>query len=315
MSAFLFVTPTWDGQAWAAHMRKAMPTRSIRVWPDMGNEKDVQYVAAWLPPANVVKSLPNLKVIFSLGAGVDAILSDPSLPQDKPIVRVNDPDLTMRMSEHIVMQVLMHHRQQRRLDANQAAKIWDQFPQHAASALRVGVMGLGVLGADAAAKLSIMGFPTAGWSRTRKTIDGVQCFAGADELDQFLGRTDVLVCLLPATPETDGILDRTLINKLSRNGPFGAPILINAGRGRQQVEAEILASLDAGELYAASLDVFCKEPLPLDSAFWHHPKIILTPHTAADSDPATICKYVARQIEQFEADGSLVNMVDRTRGY
>jgi glyoxylate/hydroxypyruvate reductase len=315
MSAFLLVTPTWDGQAWASHMRKAMPTRSIRVWPDMGDVKDVHYVAAWLPPADVVKSLPNLKVIFSLGAGVDAILSDPSLPPDKPIVRVNDPDLTMRMSEHIVMQVLMHHRQQRRLDANQAAKIWDQFPQHAASALRVGVMGLGVLGADAAQKLSIMGFPTAGWSRSRKTIDGVQCFAGADELDQFLARTDVLVCLLPATQETDGILNRTLINKLSRNGPFGAPILINAGRGRQQVEADILACLDAGELYAASLDVFRKEPLPVNSAFWNHPKVILTPHTAADSDPATICKYVARQIEQFEADGSLVNLVDRKLGY
>jgi glyoxylate/hydroxypyruvate reductase len=315
MSAFLFVTPTWDGQAWASHMRQAMPTRSIRVWPDMGHVEDVQYVAAWLPPADVVKSLPNLKVIFSLGAGVDAILSDPSLPQDKPIVRVNDPDLTMRMSEHIVLQVLMHHRQQRRLDANQVAKVWDQFPQHAASALRVGVMGLGVLGADAARKLSIMGFPTAGWSRTRKAIDGVQCYAGADELDPFLAGTDVLVCLLPATAETDGILNRVLINKLSRSGPFGAPILINAGRGRQQVEADILACLDAGELYAASLDVFRKEPLPLDSAFWNHPKVILTPHTAADSDPATICKYVARQIEQFEADGSLVNLVDRTRGY
>jgi glyoxylate/hydroxypyruvate reductase len=315
MSAFLFVTPTWDGQAWANHMRKAMPTRSIRVWPDMGHVDDVHYVAAWLPPANVVKSLPNLKVIFSLGAGVDAILSDPSLPQDKPIVRVNDPDLTMRMSEHVVLQVLMHHRQQRRLDANQQNKVWDQFPQHAASALRVGVMGLGVLGAEAARKLSVMGFATAGWSRTRKSIDAVECFAGAGELDGFLARTDVLVCLLPATPETNGILNRSLFRKLSRSGPFGAPVLINAGRGRQQVDADILAALDAGELYGASLDVFRKEPLPADSAFWSHPKVILTPHSAADSDPATICNYVAAQIERFEMDGSLQNLVDRGRGY
>jgi glyoxylate/hydroxypyruvate reductase len=315
MSAFLFVTPTWDGQAWAAHMRNAMPTRSIRVWPDMGNVDDMHYVAAWLPPANVVKSLPNLKVIFSLGAGVDAILSDPSLPQDKPIVRVNDPDLTMRMSEHVVMQVLMHHRQQRRLDANQHHKIWDQFPQHAASALRVGVMGLGVLGTDAAHKLSIMGFPTAGWSRTRKAIDGLECFAGAGELDAFLARTDVLVCLLPATTETDGILNRALIRKLARNGPFGAPVLINAGRGRQQVDADIVAALDAGELHAASLDVFRKEPLPADSRFWSHPNVILTPHSAADSDPATICSYVATQIARFETDGSLQNLVERGRGY
>jgi glyoxylate/hydroxypyruvate reductase len=315
MTAFLFVTPTWDGQAWAAHMRKAMPIRAVRVWPDMGNVEDVQYVAAWLPPANVVKSLPNLKVIFSLGAGVDAILSDPSLPRDKPIVRVNDPDLTMRMSEHVVMQVLMHHRQQRRLDANQHNRIWDPFPQHPASALRVGVMGLGVLGADAALKLGIMGFPTAGWSRTRKSIDGIECFAGQGELDKFLARTDVLVCLLPATAETDSIINRELIRKLSRNGPFGAPVLINAGRGRQQVEEDVLAALDTGELHAASLDVFRKEPLPVDNRFWSHPKVILTPHTAADSDPATICNYVAAQIARFEADGSLQNLVDRARGY
>jgi glyoxylate/hydroxypyruvate reductase len=315
MSTFLFVTPTWDGQAWAQHMQGAMPQRTMRVWPDMGDVADVHYVAAWLPPANVLRSLPNLKVIFSLGAGVDAILSDPTLPENTPIVRVNDPDLTMRMSEHIVLQVLMHHRQQRRLDANQKAKIWDNFPQHAASALRVGVMGLGVLGADAARKLSVMGFPTAGWSRTRKTVEGVHCYAGATELDAFLARTDVLISLLPATLETDGILNRGLFQKLARSGPFGAPILINAGRGRQQVEADIVAALDAGELYAASLDVFQKEPLAPSSPFWSHGKVILTPHSAADSDTATICAYVAQQIERFERGGDLQNVVDRRQGY
>jgi glyoxylate/hydroxypyruvate reductase len=315
MTAFLFVTPTWDGQSWATHMRKALPLHDVRVWPDMGNVEDVYYVAAWLPPANVVKSLPNLKVIFSLGAGVDAILSDPSLPQDKPIVRVNDPDLTMRMSEHIVMQVLMHHRQQLRLNANQQAKVWDCFPQHAASSLRVGVMGLGVLGADAARKLAVIGFPTAGWSRTRKHVEGVESFSGAGELDAFLARTDVLVCLLPATAETDGILNAALIRKLSRSGPFGAPVVINAGRGRQQIEDDILAALESGALHGASLDVFRKEPLRPDSPFWHHPKVILSPHSAADSDPATICHYVAHQIGRFERDGKLENLVDRGRGY
>jgi glyoxylate/hydroxypyruvate reductase len=315
MSAFLFVTPTWDGEAWAGHMRKAMPQRSVQVWPNAGNLAEVHYVAAWLPPTNIVKSLPNLKVIFSLGAGVDAILSDPSLPPDKPIVRVNDPDLTMRMTEHVVLQVLLHHRQQRRLDANQNNKIWDQFPQHAASALRVGVLGLGVLGSDAAAKLSAMGFPTAGWSRSRKTVPGVECFAGDAELDGFLARTDVLVCLLPATAETEGMINGPFIQKLSREGPFGAPVLINAGRGRQQVEADILAALDRGELHAASLDVFRQEPLPQSSPFWTHPQVFLTPHSAADSDPATICAYVARQIERYESDGTLENLVDRQRGY
>jgi glyoxylate/hydroxypyruvate reductase len=315
MSAFLFVTPTWDGNDWADRMRESMSGRSVRVWPDMGDVSDVSYAAAWLPPANVLKDLPNLKVIFSLGAGVDAILSDPTLPRDVPIVRVNDPDLTMRMSEHVLMHVLMHHRQQRRIENNQRSRIWDGFPTHAASALRVGVMGLGILGQDAARKIAMMGFPTAGWSRTRKTIASVECFAGEAEIDAFLARTDVLICLLPATAETDGILNLALFRKLSHRGPFGAPIIINAGRGRQQVEGDILAALDSGELFGASLDVFRKEPLPEDSAFWSHPKVMLTPHSAADSDPSTICNYVARQIERYEKVGHLENLVDLKRGY
>jgi glyoxylate/hydroxypyruvate reductase len=315
VSAFLFVTPTWDGALWSAKMQTSLPQHSVRVWPGMGHVSDVHYAAAWLPPANVLKDLPNLRVIFSLGAGVDAILMDPTLPRQVPIVRVNDPDLTMRMSEHILLHVLMHHRQQRRIDENQRLRKWDCFETHAASALRIGVMGLGVLGQNAAKKIAMMGFPTAGWSRTRKVIAGVECFAGAAEFDGFLARTDVLVCLLPATAETDGILNGALIRNLSREGPFGAPVLINAGRGRQQVEADILAALDEGALHGASLDVFEKEPLPQDSPFWSHPKVILTPHSAADSDPATICNYVARQIERFERDGHLENLVDVKRGY
>lgn len=315
MKTFLLVTPTWDGNAWSKYVQAALPNHKVRVWPDVGPPEDVHYAAAWLPPVNVLKSLTGLKVIFSLGAGVDAILTDPSLPSDVPIVRVNDPDLTMRMSEHVVLQVLLHHRQQRRIEANQRTRIWDSFPQHAASALRVGIMGLGVLGTDAALKLRHLGFPTAGWSRSGRNIEGIECYSGADELDAFLARTDVLVCLLPATPETDGILNRALFRKLARSGPLGAPVLINAGRGRQQVDEDILASLDAGELHGASLDVFRKEPLAPESPYWTHPKVFVTPHSAADSDPATICNYLARQIERFERDGTLQNLVDRSRGY
>ncbi len=315
MSTFLFVTPTWDAQLWAAEMRKAAPGMEVRVWPEMGDVATVDYVAAWLPPPDVVRSLSRLKVIFSLGAGVDAILKDPTLPEGVPIVRVNDPDLTMRMSEYVVLHVLLHHRQQRRLDENQRNKIWDGFPTHAANALRVGVMGLGVLGQDAARKLAVLGFKVAGWSRSPKLVDGVQCFSGAGALETFLARTDVLVSLLPATPETDGILNRALIRKLARSGPFGAPVLINAGRGRQQVEEDILAALEAGELHGATLDVFRTEPLPPDSPFWSHPRVTLTPHIAADSDPQVICEYVARQIAAYEAGGKLSNLVDRARGY
>jgi glyoxylate/hydroxypyruvate reductase len=315
MSAFLFVTPTWDASKWAAAMRNAAPRLDVRIWPDTGAVTDIAYAAAWLPPAHVLRAIPGLKVIFSLGAGVDAILKDETLPTDVPIVRVNDPDLTMRMSEYIVLHVLLHHRQQRRLDAQQKEKIWQSFDTHAASALTIGIMGLGILGRDAAAKLALLGFRVVGWSRSPKTIADVKCYAGESQMDEFLRATDILVSLLPATPATDGLINRALLQKLSRRGPFGAGILINAGRGRQQVEADILAALDAGELHAATLDVFSAEPLPKDSPLWTHPKLTLTPHVAADSDPAVICRYIAAQIDNFETTGKLANLVDRQRGY
>ena len=315
MSVFLFVTPTWDAEPWGKALQKVAPKLDIRVWPTVGKVENITYAAAWLPPPDELKRFPNLKVIFSLGAGVDAILGDPTLPKGIPIVRVNDDDLTNRMSEYIVQHVLMHHRQQRRIDENQRNKIWDPFPQHAACAITVGIMGLGVLGADAARKLLMMGFNVVGWSRSLKHIEGVKSFAGASEFDAFLRETDILVSLLPATADTDGIINRALIKKLSRRGPFGAPILINAGRGRAQVEDDILACLDSGELYAATLDVFRKEPLPVTSRLWSHPRVALTPHMAADSDPETICRYVYAQIERFERGETLVNVVDRLNGY
>jgi glyoxylate/hydroxypyruvate reductase len=315
MSAFLFVTPSWDAEPWGKALQKVAPKLDIRLWPNVGNAEDITYAAAWLPPPDELKRFANLKVIFSLGAGVDAILGDPTLPKDIPIVRVNDEDLTNRMSEYIVLHVLMHHRQQRRYDENQHNKIWDPFLQHAASALTVGIMGLGVLGSDAARKLRMMGFNVVGWSRSAKHIEGVKSFAGVSQFDQFLGETDILVSLLPATADTDGIINKTLIAKLSRRGPFGGPILINAGRGRAQVEDDILQCLDSGALYAATLDVFHKEPLPTTSRLWSHPRVTLTPHMAADSDPETICRYVYAQIERFERGEALVNVADRLSGY
>lgn len=314
--AILIVTPTWPSDTWVKAMKKAAPGLEVRKWPEsMGNLSEVEYAAAWLPPANFLKSLPNLKAIFSFGAGVDAILADHTLPDGVPIVRVNEPDLTGRMTEYVVLHVLMHHRQQRRIDANQKLRVWDSFTTHAASDLAVGIMGLGVMGQDSAGRLRDLGFKVAGWSRTRKRIEGVHCYAGAPEFDSFLRRTDVLVSLLPATPETDGIINRNTIRKLSRKGPFGAPIVINAGRGRQQVAEDILAALDAGELHAATLDVFKEEPLPPDSPLWTHPRVTVTPHCAADSDPEVICAYVWRQIERHRRGLPLENVVDPARGY
>ncbi len=314
--ALLYLIPTWPTEVWTESMRRQARDIDIRIWPNaMGRPEDITYAVAWLPPPNVLRSLPNLKVIFSLGAGVDAILKDPTLPEGVPIARVNDPDLTMRMSEYVVMHVLMHHRQQKRVDENQRNRIWDSFPTHAASAMTIGIMGLGVMGSDSARKLATMGFKVVGWSRTLKTIPDVECFAGAGEFDSFLQRTDILVCLLPHTPETTGIINREVIRKLSRKGPLGGPILISAGRGKQQVESDILAALDAGELHAATLDVFQTEPLPKDSPFWSHPKVTVTPHAAADSDPDTITAYVLGQIRRDQKGLPVENIIDRQRGY
>jgi glyoxylate/hydroxypyruvate reductase A len=194
-------------------------------------------------------------------------------------------------------------------------KRWAPRYQWPASAITVGIMGLGVLGANAADVLRRIGFKVAGWSRSPRQLAGVECFAGREELDAFLKRTNILVCLLPLTPDTRHILDRDLFAKLNRNSPLGAPVVVNAGRGGLQNEADVLACLDDGTLGAASLDVYAQEPLPADSPFWTHPKLVLTPHNAADTDPDEISKYVARQIEHFEAGGALDNVVDRKRGY
>jgi glyoxylate/hydroxypyruvate reductase A len=230
-------------------------------------------------------------------------------------VRVAVADLTDRMAEYVVLHVLMHHRQELYLRACQREKRWEPRFQWPASAISVGIMGLGTLGANAAEVLRRIGFRVSGWSRSPRQIDGIACFHGKAQLEAFLRRTDVLVCLLPLTPDTRHILNRELFARLNRNSPMGAPVLINAGRGGLQAEADILECLDDGTLGAASLDVFATEPLPADSPFWTHPKVILTPHNAADTDPDEISKYVARQIERFEASERLENVVDPARGY
>jgi glyoxylate/hydroxypyruvate reductase A len=315
MTALAYILTGWNLELWTSTMRRLAPNMDLRSYPDrMGRKEDISYALAWRPDPHVLEGLPNLKAIFSLGAGVDAILADPTVP-DVPVVRIVDPDMTMRMSEFLVMHVLMHHRQQKRIDANQRNRTWDPFATHAASAMSIGIMGLGVLGLDAAVKLKTMGFTVAGWSQSRKTAAGVECFAGTGELDRFLERTDILVVLLPHTRETTGIINRGLIRKLSRRGPFGAPILINAGRGKLQVEPDIIASLESGELYGASLDVFEEEPLSADSPLWTHPNVYVSPHVAADSDPMTISKNILKQIMQHEAGGALENVIDREKGY
>jgi|SRR5215213_4440956 len=305
----------WSPARWQARFDEVCRDRRVLLLPDAKfDPAEVHYAAVWKPVPGELAGFPNLRVIFNLGAGVDALMADKTLPR-VPLVRVAVGDLTGRMTEYVVLHVLMHHRQELYLRASQREKIWDPRAQWAAGAVSVGVMGLGTLGSDAVEMLRRIGFRVAGWSRSARQIEGVECFHGQAQLDAFLRRTDILVCLLPLTPDTREILNRALFAKLHRDSPIGAPVLINAGRGGLQNEADILACLDDGTLGAVSLDVFATEPLPADSRFWTHPKVVLTPHNAADTDPDEISKYVARQIERFEAGGELENVVDRKRGY
>jgi glyoxylate/hydroxypyruvate reductase A len=308
-------TENWSPARWKARFEEVCGDRRVLLLPNSGlDPAEVHYAAVWKPRPRELAAFPNLRVIFNLGAGVDALMADRSLP-DVPLVRVAVPDLTERMTEYVVLHVLMHHRQELYLRQSQREKRWAPKYQWAAPAITVGIMGLGTLGANAAAVLRRLGFRVAGWSRSPKQVEGVACFQGGGQLEPFLRQTNILVCLLPLTPETRHVLNRALFEKLNRNSPLGAPVVINAGRGGLQNEADILQCLEDGTLSAASLDVYATEPLPVDSPFWTHPKVVLTPHNAADTDTDEISKYVAQQIARFEAGGALENVVDRNRGY
>jgi glyoxylate/hydroxypyruvate reductase len=304
-----------DAAPWVQRLAALLPDRKIVTLGEPFDRRDVHYAVSWKHPPGSLAGLPNLAAIFSLGAGVDHLMGDDRLPE-APIVRVVDPDLTDRMSEYVVLHCLMHLRQQRRFDAQQRDKVWrEEAHPPAARDVRVGIMGLGVLGGDAARKLKVMGFDVAGWSRSPKTVDDITTFSGDDGLPAFLARTDILVCLLPLTADTRGILDKALFARLARDGRLGGPILINAGRGGLQVEADILASLDDGTLRAATLDVFETEPLPASSPLWTHPAVTVTPHNAAASDADAISAYIAGQIRRFEAGEPFANVVGRDLGY
>jgi glyoxylate/hydroxypyruvate reductase A len=314
MSLLLAMTG-WHVEDWRARFKALLPEMPIVTLGEPFDRRSVHYVASWKHPEGSLAGLPNLAAIFSLGAGVDFLFADERLP-DAPIARVVDPDLTTRMSEYIVLHCLIYLRQQRRYDSQKLAGIWeDDRNQPAARSVRVGIMGLGELGLDAARKLQVMGFDVAGWSRSAKSVEGLATFAGSDGMAAFLARTDILVSLLPLTDETRGVINATLLAGLAQDGRLGGPFLINAGRGGLQVEADILAALEAGTLKGATLDVFETEPLPVESPLWRHPAVTVTPHNAAMSEPEAIAGQIAAQIRRLEAGEALENVVDPARGY
>jgi glyoxylate/hydroxypyruvate reductase A len=313
----LLIAARTRADLFAVAARTLDPALDLRVAPDLGRAEEIDTALVWQPPPGLLKTLPKLELIISVGAGVDALLGDPTLPH-LPLVRYVDSDLTGRMVEYVTLHVLYHHRRMTEFGELQSRREWNYLAEPAAHEIRVGLMGLGVMGLAAVAPLKLLGYKLRGWSRTPKTVEGVDCYCGETGLDAFLADTDILACVLPLTPETQGILNRGLIRKLSRQGRderLPGPVLINAGRGGLQIDADIMAALEAGELYAASLDVFETEPLPTASPLWSHPRVVITPHNAAESAPLSIVRYALRQ-RQRHLDGlPLENVVDRRRGY
>jgi glyoxylate/hydroxypyruvate reductase A len=268
----------------------------------------------WKHRPGVLSNLPNLKIIFSVGAGVDHIFADPDLP-DVPIVRVVADNLTQYMTEYVVWRVLDHHRQGMTYRAQQPRRTWHEPPQPPADAIHVGIMGFGTLGRASATALLALGFEVNGWSRSPCSMEGVNTYHGADGLGVFLDATDILVSLLPLTQATRGIIDYKLLGKLNRDNPLGGAFLINAGRGQLQKDADIVRALDDGLIKEASLDVFETEPLPRTSPLWTHPKVFVTPHAAATSDPVHLVPPMLAQMDAFERGETLRNLVDREAGY
>jgi glyoxylate/hydroxypyruvate reductase len=306
----LFYSTVDSAARWRAQLERLTGELDIRVWPEIGDPADIDYALVWRPEPGLLAALPNLKLILSLGAGVDHLLGDPQLPRHLPIVRLVDPHMTAAMSEYVTLQVLRLHRGDLDYRAQQQAKEWRELDQKNAADRRVGILGFGELGQDAARQLRALGFDVAGWSRSEKTAAGIACHAGAAGLPRLLACSEILVCLLPLTAETEGILNARTLTLL----PRGAA-LVNAARGAHLVEEDLLAALASGQLSGAVLDVFHEEPLPAGHPFWHHPRIVVTPHVAAFTNPQTAAPIILDNIRRFEAGRPLLNRVDPARGY
>lgn len=304
-----------DENRWAERLGEKLGDYPIVRRGDAYDPADIRYIFVWKPKDDAFDGLDNLKAVLSLGAGVDALMRHPHLPEGVPIVRFVDDELSQCMSDYVVAHVTMHHRLYTRYRAAQNAREWTQLYPPPAWDINVGVMGLGVLGQDALSRLRPLGFNLLGWSRSPKPLEGVQGFAGPDQFDSFLSQTDILVNLLPLTPETKGILNYQTFGKLRRGVLDGGPAIVNPARGGHQIEDDIVRALGDGTLGAASLDVFAVEPLPRESPLWSIENCYITPHIAAISNPETGVNYFSKVLLDHEAGKPLVNVVDVAKGY
>lgn len=307
--SFLYKSDPVRGAIWAERFAQALPELPFRLWPDVGDAREVRYLAAWEPPQDLAAAFPRLEVLFSTGAGVDQF-DFSVLPPGLPVVRMVEPGIVQGMVEYATMAVLSAHRDRITYREQQRTGTWLAHRVYPASSRRVGVLGLGMLGRAVLERLRSFGFACAGWSRSPHAIEGIECHAGPQGLRTFLSRTDILVCLLPLTDDTRAILCRSLFEQL----PQGATV-INLGRGGHLVQDDLLQALDAGHLAGAILDVCEPEPLPPQHPFWTHPRVELTPHIASMTQPESAVDAVIDNLRRHRQGQPMVGLVDRSRGY
>lgn len=308
--AILILCGEEDPSPWVSRFRELDPSLDVRVWPRVGDPAEILLALVWNHPRGELIKYPRLRCIASMGAGVDHILSDPLLPEGVPITRVVHESLTRSMTEYVIMAVLNFARDMEKYRLDKQAKRWaPKFPRPRCE-LGVGIMGLGQLGGHAAVKLRDLGYKVLGWSRTQHHMQGIRTFWGRAELEQFLSETDILICLLPLTADTEGILNRDTFSRLPR-GAF----LVNTARGRHLVEEHLVEALDEGQLSGALLDVFRHEPLPSDHPFWSHPKIQITPHVSSLTEPWEVASQILENYKRVLQGLEPLNEVDPERGY
>ncbi|MEM9218352.1 MAG: glyoxylate/hydroxypyruvate reductase A [Cyanobacteria bacterium P01_F01_bin.150] len=293
-----------------ADLRDRIPDLDIQIWPEVKDPGRVEAIITWKPPLGIMTKFPKLKAIISLGAGVEEILSDPTIPPDIPVIRLVDPCVTSRMSEYVLLAVLRFHRQTAEYQTLQKSQTWQPLPVSNSSSLTVGILGLGVLGMDIVQKLNDLDFPVRGWSRTPKYLDGIECFHGQTQLELCVSCCQVIVCLLPLTPETQGILNHKLFAKMPQGG-----YIINVARGQHLVEQDLLEALDSGQLSGACLDVFSTEPLPKNHPFWLHDQITITPHVATQTDSEYWVDSIINVIHDVRSNRPLKHLANRQQGY
>jgi glyoxylate/hydroxypyruvate reductase A len=307
--ALLYTAQPTRGEAWATMFAEAMPELDVRMAPEVGDPADIRYLAAWTLAPGLIETLPNLEVLFSIGAGVDQ-LDLSQVPPQVTVVRLVEPNLAAAMAEYVAMTVLALHRDLYAYAEQQRGGVWRQLPQVPAAERRVGIAGLGQMGSAALDALKPFGFMLSGWSRSPRALPGATCFHGDEGLADFAAQADILVNLLPLTAETRGILGRELFERM----PPGAAI-VSAGRGGHLDAAALVEALDAGHLSRAILDVTPVEPLPAGDPLWHHPRVTITPHVAAATDSEGSGKAVLANIRRHRAGEAMLGIVARDRGY